>query len=437
MKPKDTKKDPKKQEEVVEEQEPEPQPEKEKNLERFIHVTTYSDSKSMGIIRDLFEEINQAAFELRSVKEIYTKALTDEERDNNEIDYVSGVQILDKERRITIIEGITGKGIKKFKDALPKNQMNNDEFKIFADSNVLFNKRIYSKFDLQLKYIKLRDTLDHILTTYDIYTKANKYRPIYDAFLNYGSILKCDTMKDIAEQNLFSDADSLLFLERKYADIITEEDMTGIKKVKKRKKRQSVEDLMDKSTVKSLSLNNDRTREPTIKLSLNEIRDNEEEKSEKMKIRPKLDTHNLYYEETIKNLIKPTISQTIKKNKDYILKLETDINEGKIKRMDKFCLPDHETEYNEPIYFYSGLKKNFYQNYFHNLREKYCKDKNHYYAYSNIGLTQTFPMIEPFRNEEYIAAQENKKKWVCDKDFNRYSPPPKEKYYLPKINNPL
>ncbi len=437
MKPKDTKKDPKKQEEVVEEQEPEPQPEKEKNLERFIHVTTYSDSKSMEIIRDLFEEINQAAFELRSVKEIYTKALTDEERDNNEIDYVSGVQLLDKDIRITIIEGITGKGIKKFKDSLPKTQMNNDEFKIFADSNVLFNKRIYSKFDLQLKYIKLRDTLDHILTTYDIYTKANKYRPIYDAFLNYGSILKCDTLKDIAEQNLFSDADSLLFLERKYADIITEEDMTGIKKVKKKKKRMSVEDLMDKSTVKSLSLNNDRTREPTIKLTLNEIRDNEEEKSEKMKIRPKLDTHNLYYEETIKNLIKPTISQTIKKNKDYILKLETDINEGKIKRMDKFCLPDHETEYNEPIYFYSGLKKNFYQNYFHNLREKYCKDKNHYYAYSNIGLTQTFPMIEPFRNEEYIAAQENKKKWVCDKDFNRYSPPPKEKYYLPKINNPL
>ena len=437
MKPKDTKKDPKKQEEVVEEQEPEPEPEKEKNLERFIHVTTYSDSKSMGIIRDLFEEINQAAFELRSVKEIYTKALTDEERDNNEIDYVSGVQLLDKDIRITIIEGITGKGIKKFKDSLPKTQMNNDEFKIFADSNVLFNKRIYSKFDLQLKYIKLRDTLDHILTTYDIYTKANKYRPIYDAFLNYGSILKCDTMKDIAEQNLFSDADSLLFLERKYADILTEEDMTGIKKVKKKKKRMSVEDLMDKSTVKSLSLNNDRTREPTIKLTLNEIRDNEEEKSEKMKIRPKLDTHNLYYEETIKNLIKPTISQTIKKNKDYILKLETDINEGKIKRMDKFCLPDLETEYDEPILFNSGLKKNFYQNYFHNLREKYCKDKNHYYAYSNIGLTQTFPMIEPFRNEEYLEAQENKKKWVCDKDFNRYSPPPKEKYYLPKINNPL
>ena len=127
MKPKEAKKDPKSKEEVVEEQIPEPVPEKEKNLERFIHVTTYQDSNSMGIIRQLFEEINQPAFELRSVKEIYTRALTDEERDNNEIDYISGVQLLDKERRITIIEGITGKGIKKVKDALPKNQMNNDE----------------------------------------------------------------------------------------------------------------------------------------------------------------------------------------------------------------------------------------------------------------------------------------------------------------------
>jgi hypothetical protein len=43
-------------------------------------------------------------------------------------------------------------------------------------------------------------------------------------------------------------------------------------------------------------------------------------------------------------------------NKDYILKLEI-IFEGNIKRMDKFCLPFPETEYDEPIYFNSGLKK--------------------------------------------------------------------------------
>ena len=215
MKPKDDKNSTKKPEEGTEENEKEPEPEKEKNLERFIYITTYSDSKAMETLHSLFEEINQTAFDLKSVKEIYTKALTEEERDNNEIDYISGVQILDQERRITIIEGLSGKGIQKVRNALPKNQMNNNEIKIFADSNILFNKRIYSKFDLQLKFIKLRDTLDHILTTYNIYTKANKYKDIYDAFLNLGSILKCDTLKDITEQNLFSEADSLINLERK------------------------------------------------------------------------------------------------------------------------------------------------------------------------------------------------------------------------------
>jgi hypothetical protein len=187
--PKD--KNAKQEEEEVEQ--PQPVVEKPKNLERFIYVTTYSDEDAMTKIRELFEEINQSAFQLRSVKDIYTKDLTDEEKDNNEIDYISGVQLLDKNLRITIIEGISGKGLQKVKDKLPKYQMNTKTFMVFSDNRILFNKRIYSKFNLSLKYIKLRDTLTNILTTYDIYMKANKYRDIYNAFLNYGSILKSNS----------------------------------------------------------------------------------------------------------------------------------------------------------------------------------------------------------------------------------------------------
>ena len=223
--------------EPEEEEEPQgPPPEKPLNLERFIYITTYYDNNFMETLKHLFEEINQSAFQLKSVKEIYTRGLTEEERDNNEIDYISGFQIIDKTIRITILEGITGMSMKKVKEALPKNQMNTKNITIFADSKVLFNKRIYSKFDLSLKYIKLRDNLSTILQTYDIYTKANKYRQIYDAFLNFGSILKAETLKEIAEANLFPDAESLLLLERKYADILNDEDMTGLHKEKKKKK---------------------------------------------------------------------------------------------------------------------------------------------------------------------------------------------------------
>ena len=174
--------------EPEEEEEPQgPPPEKPLNLERFIYVTTYLDSNFMQTLKQLFEEINQAAFNLKSVKEIYTKGLTDEEKDNNEIDYISGFQLIDKNIRITILEGITGKAMKKIKETIPKTQMNNKNYMLFADSGVLFNKRLYSKFDLSLKYIKLRETLQTILQTFDIYTKANKYRQIYDAFLNFSN----------------------------------------------------------------------------------------------------------------------------------------------------------------------------------------------------------------------------------------------------------
>ena len=149
----------KKKIEEEEEEIPLPPPEKPYNLERFIYVTTYYDSSAMQKIKELFEEINQQAFQLRSVKEIYTRNLSDEERDNNEIDYISGVQLLDKNIRITLIEGITEKAMAKIKEKLPKYQMNCNTFMVFSDKNVLFNKRIYSKFDLSLKYIKLRDTL--------------------------------------------------------------------------------------------------------------------------------------------------------------------------------------------------------------------------------------------------------------------------------------
>ena len=63
--------------------------EKEKTLERFIYITTYQDSDFLEKIKLLFEEINQKAFNLSSPKEIYTHSLTEEERQNNDIDYLS------------------------------------------------------------------------------------------------------------------------------------------------------------------------------------------------------------------------------------------------------------------------------------------------------------------------------------------------------------
>ena len=444
--PKD--KNAKQEEEEVEQ--PQPVVEKPKNLERFIYVTTYWDEDAMTKIRGLFEEINQSAFQLRSVKEIYTRDLTDEEKDNNEIDYISGVQLLDKNLRITIIEGITGKGIQKVKDQLPKYQMNTKTFMVFSDNRILFNKRMYSKFNLSLKYIKLRDTLTNILTTYDIYMKANKYRDIYNAFLNYGSILKSNSLYEIANANLFPEAESLLQLERKYADILNDEDMTAQKSVKKKKKRHRADSILTKTsamgqTNTSLNLSNipsnlnkdaASSNKAITEGNLPNIQSGKKEEEKDidvhhMKLKPKLDSHNWEFDEAMKNIIKESKEVTIKKNIDFIKTIKKNPNYV------RFCQPVYDVQVTEPIYFYSGQKKNYYNKLVEEMRKKYNNDNNNYYSYSSEHLTLSFPMIENYTNEDYLNSVENKKKWITDKDFDRYIPPPKEKYYFPKINNKL
>ena len=440
--------------EPEEEEEPQgPPPEKPLNLERFIYVTNYLDSNFMQNLKQLFEEINQTAFNLKSVKEIYTKGLTEEERDNNEIDYISGFQLIDKNMRITILEGITGKAMKKIKETIPKTQMNNKNYMVFADSGVLFNKRLYSKFDLSLKYIKLRETLSTILQTYDIYTKANKYRQIYDAFLNFGSILKAQTLKEISQANLFPDAESLLLLERKYADILNDEDMTGIHKEKKKKKRIKLDSLTktstsgfsgrsssNKKTKRSDSLNesglNSLMEDKSKKLEENEKNNLEkiEKKVEEAKRLIPVDARNLEYE----NYLREKKLKRIKSEDIWRRNIEDLCSMKRKPHHNRFCMNTPFASSSHNIILFGPSRINHYEEITKNMREKYLKDKNHFYTYSLYGLNLNFPMIERDRNEEYLNYMENKKKWhVRDKDFDRYKQPAREKYYFPKINNIL
>ena len=436
--------------------------EKEKVLERFIYVTTYNDSNFLEKIKLLFEEINQKAFNLSSPKEIYTHCLTEEERQNLEIDYVSGFQILDNQIRITIIEGLTGKSIQKIKEALPKTQMNTDTKMIFSDSNILFNKRIYSAFDLSLKFIKTRDSIEQILNTFDIYLKSVNYKDIFDAFMNIGSILKAKTLKEITTENLFPEAQGLLMLERKYGDILKEEDLTGIKKEKILKKKYLITtktltptNYKSTQTTKLLySSNNENNKnnpifQKLVKNALNiSLNNNINENTDKkiaqtepnmsynqklLNIQPKTNASNDIFNTILRkrkiNLLNP--DELLKKNIEDLTKIRRKI------KFEKFWKPDKsEHDPNKKIYYYA-IRANHYDEVVNKMREKYLKDKNHFYTYSDYSLALSFPMIDRYRNEEYLNYMENKSKWINKYDFDRYKQPEREKIYFPRIKKEI
>ena len=507
-----------------------------KNIERFIYLTNYSDINSVKTINQLFQDINSSAFNLTSKNDIISKELTEEEQDNNEIDYISGIQIMDHELRLTIIEGITDKAMIKVKSSFPKRQMNDHNHMIFSDCSILFDKRLYSKFNLTIKYIKLRQNLRDILTNFDIYMNANKYRNIYDTFMNLGSILRSETMKDISTSNSFPEADKLLELERKYGDILNKEDLTGNKEIKKKSHTKSLSNGLgiinltesnEKNTnfinirncktnvAKSMRLmpinkrvkfileeEKDKIKEDKdenlnniftkIKLPKNQkfmsidltgtnkivltnredkeddntsaktnviksFRENEKiinnnnygknmryntlenehnflnQKKINMKLSPRVDARNKIFLSILKEREKKQLNpmEIFNKNKLYLNKMIRKKSSG------RFWRP-FEGEYNaNKEILFNALRQNYYQDVVNKMMEKYKKDKDHYYTYSEKALTLSFPMIEGFRNEEYLDYLDNKSKWISKNDFDRYKQPEREKIYFPRIKKEI
>ena len=459
----------------IEEEENIPPIPKPFNIERFIYISSYSDSNLMSNLNQLFEEINQTAFNFPSEKEIYTYDLSQEEQENNELDYISGFQIIDKKIRITILEGLTGKGMAKIKETLPKSKLNDENVKILSDSNVLFDTRIYSKFNLSLKLIKLSYNLEKYLQTYTIYENANRNRQIYDCFQNLASILRVETLEEVNTYNIFPSAESLLLMERKHGDMITPEDLTGI--FKERKKVTKVKLLSDKNSsmtnYSNMMSNNSNIENEGIKINLKK----NNKKKKKISVSKSQDNINYYdlnrsqrnkqlyedmiaYQEKLKNIHKLILKpKTDSKNEIYEKYLEEKKNinlsrsqiwENNIKHIEKLkkeiptyqkfcrpCKPGEEIIQRPNQILFCPTKRNYFDALVKKMREKYIKDTKHHYSYSNYSLSLSFPMIETGRNEKYIKYLENKKRWKNNKDFERYKQPEREKYFFPKIHNIL
>ena len=447
---------------------------KPKNIERFIYISTYTDSNLMSTLTKLFEEINQKAFNFQSAKEINTYALSKEEQENNEIDYISGFQIIDENIRITILEGITGKAMQRVKELIPKIKLNDKKIKLLADTNVLFDTRLYSKFNLSLKLIKLRNNLKECLETYPIYENANRIRQIYDCFQSLGSLLRVETMEEVERYKIFPTVEGLLLLERKHGDMITYQDMTGVFKERKKVKKINVKHLTsEKSSLNTLnsrysgSISNNNSSEiiGEKKIIFKDIKDDnkirrkiyicksqddingnklknklEQEYQEKiknihkLKLKPKVISRNDLYDKFLEEKNNQASKTNIwENNLKYIEELKRKI--PTYKKFCRPCKPGEEIIKRPKQILFCPTKKNYFDAVVKKMREKYIKDTKHHYSYSNYSMAFSFPMIDTGVNMDYVNYLENKKKWRNNKDFERFKQPEKEKYFFPKIKN--
>lgn len=382
-----------------------------KNIEKFIHITEYNDYTSMDIIKSLFEQINKLAFKLNSSKEIYSKELSIDEKQDNSIDYISGFQILDHNIRITIIEGVSKKSIEIVKASLALQGFPYENKKIYSNRNVLFEERRYSSFGLSLKYIKLRKNLCNILTEYDIYSKADRQSDVFKTFMDLSAILRGPTLEILDLMKVFPSYDSLLLLERYYSDILNKEDMTG-KSNEKSKKNEEINEN---------SLNNSQVNEKNEVIV---------EKTRKISRKSKTNSKNPDFQ--LKKSEKSRKNRDFHKENQFFLEKLVENNKKQGKSFEKFCLNKVNDEYKGVVYQYSGQRLNYWSEYMNRQRMKYEKDNNNFYCFSKKYLTLMLPMTKN-TNVSYEEYVNNKKKWICDKDFF-VSKPESERIYFPRIN---
>jgi hypothetical protein len=158
--------------------------------------------------------------------------LTDSERaraDSGDLDVVTGVQIIDSEVRMIIIEGLADKGMAVLHEKLGRLRRppNADGYKLFANPHVRFTDRLYSAFDVDLKRIKLRYVLPSLLSTPNIYMRAKVSETCFLALTRLADLRACERLADAKSLDLFPSARMLLDIESKYGESITLEDIYG------------------------------------------------------------------------------------------------------------------------------------------------------------------------------------------------------------------
>lgn len=97
------------------------------------------------------------------MRALTNKALTEAEKNDRTLDFLSGFEIIDNNFRFFLFEGLSNGAMQKLEEMIPKDRPNTDIRKILKNKDILFEDRLYTDFNMEIKRIRLRDSLSYII----------------------------------------------------------------------------------------------------------------------------------------------------------------------------------------------------------------------------------------------------------------------------------
>jgi len=196
---------------------------------RIIYMFRYRDAAKMRKIRTVLDDINRRALPHAESLRSYQLSETEQVKAHNaELDVVGGFHVIDADFRIIVLEGLAEGGIAEMLRRFPREGANTETAKILANQNVRFQKRIYTRFDVEPKLVRLRDPLCFILQSPAIYDSFRVDKYCRDALLFLSEIRSRKKAIQLYRAKCFPSADMLEILESKFGESITVEDIDGL-----------------------------------------------------------------------------------------------------------------------------------------------------------------------------------------------------------------
>jgi len=217
----------------------------------MIIIVPYKAPQSVQGIQNIFTHLNCLGLGVENEQYLSTKELTSEEKANRRLDFLGGFEIMDKEFRIFVIEGIGGQGnaMDTFYKTNERERPNDKKFKLLYNPLVKFKDRKYLDFDGTIKKIKLQGSLSSIISNPEVFLRHKVPEDMFEILTKLAELRQLERLHLVRDFNLFPDTANLLTLERKYGDLLNYEDLLGVRQ--KRKRKIKVAAITDNAETKS------------------------------------------------------------------------------------------------------------------------------------------------------------------------------------------
>lgn len=198
--------------------------------ERFARLVVVVDYRKTTVLKLLLQTVKQhnaeaMQLDLGQARAIATVKL-DEEQKKLDTDIMTGFIVMDRRTRIIVVECLRdGQALSRLLEVLPEE--NTAKFKVLFNPELGFSKRLYVDFNLVLKQVKLRQSLDSLTQRPDLCLQS-KCDPAVSRGLNQLMEMKrAERIHVLKLMDSFPSAVCVEDIETQYGDFVAEKELHG------------------------------------------------------------------------------------------------------------------------------------------------------------------------------------------------------------------